>query len=325
MKEKVARALLTVSLLCVGFALAACGGFGFAPGAAAPAERSATPRATAAPSVLPTPTPSPSRPLPSPTATPDFDRLARYMLELVNRDRAASGVEPVEWDETAALAARLHAEEMAVHGYLSHWDLMGRGPEYRYWLAGGRDVVRENVYSYYQRYRSGGGVPIADWREAVARAQDTLMTSPVHRENILQPSHTHVGIGIAYEPGQGELRIAQEFVDRYVVLDAVPAQVSWGQAITISGRVLAGASSPLINLAYEPFPQPMTVEELNATHDYASVAEVYLALNPDVGGDRFWFTTRLGSADKPGLYHVRIWVAQSGQQILASELLFELR
>lgn len=247
------------------------------------------------------------------------------MLELVNRDRRAAGLEPVEWDVTAALAARGHAEEMAAHGYLSHWDLMGRGPEYRYWLAGGRDAVRENVYSYYQRYVNGGGVPILDWEGSVERAQNTLMNSPVHRDNILQPSHTHVGIGIAYEPERGELRIAQEFVDRYVVLETVPQGGSAGGDVTVSGRVLAGASSPLINLAYQPFPEPVTVTELNASSEYSSAAEVYQALNPDVSGDRFWFTTGLGSADKAGLYHIRIWVAHSGEQVLASQLFFELR
>jgi hypothetical protein len=248
------------------------------------------------------------------------------MMDLVNRDRAASGLEPVGWDETAALAARLHAEDMAAYGYLSHWDRSGRGPEYRYWLAGGRSTVRENVYSYYQRYRNGGGgVPILDWQEAIERAQSTLMNSPVHRDNILQPSHTHVGVGIAYEPEEGELRIAQEFVDRYVEVDGLPARVSWGEAITVSGRVLAGASSPLINLVYQPFPEPMSVGQLNATNHYVSAGEVYQALNPDVSGDRFWFTTRLGTSDKPGLYNVRIWVAQSGEQVLSSELFFELR
>ncbi len=246
------------------------------------------------------------------------------MLELVNRDRRAAGLEPVEWDETAALAAQQHAEEMAVNGYLRHWDLMGRGPEYRYWLVGGRDAVWENVYSYYQRYVNGGAVPIADWEGAMARAENTLMNSLAHRENILQSSHTHVGIGIAYEPERGELRIAQEFIDRYVVVESVSEQVSWGETIEVSGRVLAGASSPLINLAYESFPEPMTVDALNATGHYASAAEVYQALNPDVSGDRFWFTTALGSADKPGLYEVRIWVAHSGEQVLASQLFFEV-
>ena len=272
-------------------------------------------------------------PMPSPTASaafdptpgPDFTALARYMMDLVNRDRQAAGVEPLEWDEAAARAAQGHAEEMAVYGYLSHWDLMGYGPEYRYAMAGGSDSVRENVYSYYQRFSNGQGVPVEDWRGAVAQAQTTLMQSPGHHENILLASHTHVGIGIAYEPARGEIRIAQEFVDRYVILDSLPDEVNQGDAVEVSGRALPGASKPLINLAREPFRLPMTVEELNATPTYDSPATIYMALSPVVDGDRFSVTIRFTTSDAPGIYHVRVWVLQSGQQVLAANAILRLR
>ena len=261
----------------------------------------------------------------TPTPEPDFTALARYMMELVNRDRQAAGREPLEWDETAARAARSHAEEMAVYGYLSHWNLVGYGPEHRYAFAGGRDSVRENVYSYYQRLSNGEGVPVEDWRGAIEQAQKTLMESPGHRENILLASHTHVGIGIAYEPKRGEIRIAQEFVDRYVILEPLPEEVSQGDAVEIVGQVLPGASTPLINLAREPFPSPRTVEELNTTSTYNSSAAIYLALNPVVDGDRFTATIRFSDSDAPGLYHVRVWVFQGGQQLLAGNVILRLR
>lgn len=283
---------------------------------------------TSTPTRLPT-----AAPMPSPTASaavdptpePDFATLALYMMDLVNRDRQAAGLEPLEWDETAARAAQSHAEEMAVHGYLSHWDLTGYGPEHRYALAGGRDSVRENVYSHYQRFSNGQGVPVEDWRGAIAQAQATLMESPGHRENILLASHTHVGIGIAYEPARGEIRIAQEFVDRYVVLEPMADEVSQGDAVEVVGRMLRGASNPLINLAREPFPSPRSVEELKTTSTYTSSAAVYFALNPAVDGDRFAATIRFTTSDAPGLYHVRLWVLQSGQQVLAANAILRLR
>lgn len=282
------------------------------------------PKATAFPTRTFTRTPSPTptlTPTPTPTSTPSLSALARHMLELVNRDRQAAGLNPLEWDETAAQVGQAHAEEMVTHGYLSHWNFLGYGPEHRYFFAGGRDVVRENVYSFYQRYNTGEGVPIEDWEGTIASAQQKLMESPGHRENILQPSHTHVGIGIAYDPKRGELRIAQEFVDRYVAVEPVPGQVSLGGSLEVAGRVLPGASSPLLNLAYEPFPQPMTMEALNTTSTYQSAAETYQAVAPNLQGDRFAATIRFNATDKPGLYHLRIWVAQSGEQIVASDLI----
>jgi len=283
-----------------------------------PAPR--TPRPTN--TLVPTLTLPPTR---TPTPQPDLPAAARYMMELVNRDRQAAGLSPVQWDETAARAAQAHAEEMAHYVYLSHWNLAGYGPEHRYFFAGGRDAVRENVYAYYQRYSTGSAIPVTNWQDLVAQAEQALMESPGHRENILQPSHTHVGIGIGYNPAKGEVRIAQEFVDRYVALDPVPESVRPGESVEISGRILSGISSPLINLAYEPFPTPMSVAELNRTSTYASRAEIFQALNPRMDGDRFSATIRLGESDKPGLYHVRVWADQGGEYIFVGNVILAMR
>ncbi len=291
------------------------------PGASASAiSASRTPRPTS--TLVPTLTLPPTR---TPTPKPDLSAAARYMLELINRDRRAAGLSPVQWDETAAQAAQSHAEEMATYVYLSHWNLAGYGPEHRYYFAGGRDAVRENVYSYYQRYSTGGGMPIEDWNGIIEQAEQALMQSPSHRDNILQPSHTHVGVGIGYNAAKGEVRIVQEFVDRYVVLDPAPESIRLGDKVDIAGRILPGVSSPLINLAYEPFPTPMPVSELNQTSTYTPRAEVFQALNPRVEGNRFSATIRLTESDKPGLYHIRIWAAQGGKYIPVANMILTAR
>lgn len=328
---------ITLSLVTVALAivLTGCGGNRANTPLASPTapHPSATPKAlTRAPRLSPTPRPTntlaPTLTLPptrTPTPKPDLSAAARYMLELINRDRQAAGLSPVQWDETAAQAAQSHAEEMATYVYLSHWNLAGYGPEHRYYFAGGRDAVRENVYSYYQRYSTGGGMPIEDWNGIIEQAEQALMQSPSHRDNILQPSHTHVGVGIGYNAAKGEVRIVQEFVDRYVVLDPAPESIRLGDKVDIAGRILPGVSSPLINLAYEPFPTPMPVSELNQTSTYMPRAEVFQALNPRVEGNRFSATIRLTESDKPGLYHIRIWAAQSGKYIPVASIILTAR
>ncbi len=283
-----------------------------------PAPR--TPRPTN--TLVPTLTLQPTR---TPTPQPDLSAVARYMLELINRDRQAAGLSPVQWDETAARAAQAHAEEMATYVYLSHWNLAGYGPEHRYFFAGGRDAVRENVYAYYQRSTAGVGIPIQDWQSTVEQAQEALMESPGHRDNILQPSHTHVGVGIGYNATLGEVRIVQEFVDRYVALDPVPELVRLGDAVEVAGRLLPGAASPLINLAYEPFPTPMSVADLNQTGSYTPRAEIFQALQPRVEGSKFWATVRFTESDRPGLYHIRVWIEREGQRIFAGNAIVAVR
>lgn len=310
--QALAAGALTVALTgCSG------GAIHFAPSTSQPPTPGATP-------TVAVPVPQPAAAAASDPAV-DLDAYARYMMDLVNEARRAARLQPVGWDEIAAETARGHAMRMATEGYLSHWDSEGRGPAYRYWLAGGRDAVRENVYSYYQRYASGEPAPIVDWQTTLQRAHETLMKSKLHRENILQPSHTHLGIGIGYDPLQGELRIVQEFVDRYVAVEPIPGEVKAGDTITLAGEMLPGVTSPLINLAYEPFPEPMTREQLNQTGTFASRAEVYQALSPRTEGTHFEAAVHFDRADKPGLYHVRTWVTHSGESILASELFVTLR
>src|ERR1700730_847668 len=70
----------------------------------------------------------------------------RYMLELVNRDRASMGFAPVVLDEGAATrAGQAHADDMAKNGYLGHWGTDGSVPEQRFTNVGGPDMVLENA------------------------------------------------------------------------------------------------------------------------------------------------------------------------------------
>jgi len=171
---------------------------------------------TTTPSRSPTPS-SPTTPSPrviQPTATkvatslpslvaagdelpqPEIAALCQVMLEAINADRTAQGLSPVAWDETAARAEQAHAEEMASAGYSSHWDLSGHGPDYRYAQASGQDVAMENLYTYWYGYNDGRPVPIEDWPQVIREAEASLMQSPGHRQNILDPAHTHVGWGL---------------------------------------------------------------------------------------------------------------------------------
>ena len=66
-----------------------------------------------------------------------------------------------------------------------------------------------------ERLRAGGFVVLRAAENLArsttpSRAHQTLMESPSHRANILDPSLTHVGIGVARQ--NGELVVTQIFV-----------------------------------------------------------------------------------------------------------------
>lgn len=239
---------------------------------------------------------------------PDIPQLQDFMFQLINETRRGSGLRPVAWDVVATTTGQFHAEEMVGFGFLSHWNLEGFGPDFRYAQQGGLDAVSENIYAL---DHSPGGEPATpgEWEALIQQAHDSLMTSEGHRENILRPSHTHVGIGVAYDPATRRLRVAQEFLDRYVTLLAVPRQASPGEAVTLQGRLLDNAHTPVLNLAYELFPQPLSLTELATLGTFESPAEIYevVTIAPDADGN-FSVSIRLNNQGRPGLYHLRLWI-----------------
>lgn len=285
--------------------------FVLAAGSTAPTVTRTTTIPTAPPATLPSS---------SAYQPPQVGRLRQVMLELINRDRAAVGLAPVQMDSLAAQVGQAHAEEMAAHLYMSHWNLKGWGPDLRYSIAGGHDAVMENVYMSWQRYSSGTPVPIDDWEQIVREAQSSLMTSPGHRANILEPEHTHVGIGIAYNWRTGDVRIAQEFVNHYIEMDPLPQTAAPGDTLTVSGRLLAGAAAPLVNLDYELIPRAMSVAELNATRTYISPAQFVTAIAPQTDArGRFTAAVPIGRDKPAGVYHVRVWVMFGNERILVAD------
>lgn len=215
--------------------------------------------------------------------TPDFKLLGIQMLKLINRDRKANHLTEVTWDDFYARIGEAHAQEMANNGYLSHWNLQGYGPDLRNSLAGGYDWIQENVYSFSYQYSNGQPAPIEDWEQKVTDAHASFMKSPGHRANILNPDHTHVGIGFSYNPQLGEFRIAQEFANHYIQIDkTISIQAKPGQVINLQGQLLNGASKPVGNLAYESFPTVKTVNELNQTDSFFSSAKEIQFLKLDV-------------------------------------------
>jgi hypothetical protein len=252
---------------------------------------------------------------------------AQSMLDLINRDRQRNRLSPVEWDAVAAAAGVRHAQDMAWQNYFSHWNTDGYGPDYRYTQAGGLDAISENIYTFYHRYSDGRPVPITDWRSVLEEAQVNLMQSPGHRRAILDPAHTHVGVGLAYAPGSGQIWLAQEFVGRYVRLDPLPTHIFLGAAAAITGRMSPGIGEPLINLAHAPFPRPRQPAELNRTGAYTSPAKVYTALRPQMAANnRFACEITLDHNGQTGLYHIRVWVQRAGQHqpLLASEVVIQV-
>ncbi len=268
-------------------------------------------------------------PIEAPGKTLSVQQARKYMLDLINRDRASLGLGPVALEEgPAARAGQLHAEDMAAHGYLGHFGADGSVPEQRYTEAGGANMVLENVSCYVdERARAVDPAPLIE-AKYVEEAERTFFEEKPpndgHRRNILTPRHNRVGIGIAQaRPAPHEIPspcFAQEFVDAYGTYAPTPRAMRPGAPLHVEGTVSAPATFGGVGLARVDAPKPIDVPELNRRRSYAVPtpqqsywpAGYKTPIVVKMSGPRFSIDIPLGETGKPGMYEVSVWATLPG-------------
>ena len=142
------------------------------------------------------------------------DEYERYMLELINAERAKVGAAPLRLELNLNQAAEDHSEWMLATDIFSHTGVGGSSPTERMRAAdfdlSGSWRTAENIAVQSERGSSGIMDDVADLHRS-------LMNSPGHRANILNPDLDYIGIGIElgnFDYGSGEWRsviVTQKF------------------------------------------------------------------------------------------------------------------
>jgi len=115
------------------------------------------------------------------SARPQGNSPEAILFNAANRDRAAIGLPPFQWDANLAAAARLHAQRMAQHYAISH-QFAGEQPlQVRAMQAGARfSLIAENV--------AEGPTPQG--------LHTQWMNSAPHRANLLDRGLNSIGIAV---------------------------------------------------------------------------------------------------------------------------------
>ena len=129
---------------------------------------------------------------PSPNYDPEAER---QLLELANQARAQSGLRPLDPDQGLTLAARAHAADMAAQQQLSH-------------QLPGEPSLSERVASASSLHLDQVGENVA-YAATANQAQETIMNSPPHRENLMNPAYNVAGFGVVRSGSV--LFVAQDF------------------------------------------------------------------------------------------------------------------
>ncbi len=267
--------------------------------------------------------PAPLEPLAGPVG---LEEARRYVLGLVNRDRAEAGLDPVTRDETAERAGQRHVEDMVKHGFTAHWGTDGSVPEQRYTEAGGVHFVQENAACFFdgtvRTLEPNPTFTAAELEQIESAFIHETPPNDGHRKNILKKWHNHLGVGLAKPVGVDQPCMTQEFIDEYGEYDGLPQQAKLGQKITVGGEVHAPAEFGGIGLARIESAKKLTPAHLNQTSSYP-------VPNPDdlyfpagfktprpvkLDGKRFSLDLDLKHPAGPGRYQVSVWGRYPGDK-----------
>ena len=122
----------------------------------------------------------------------------QQMVNLVNQARAENNLQPLEIDGELTRVARIKSADMVENNYFSH-----HSPTY----GSPFDMLDHYNIEYLHAGENIAANP------SIENAHNSLMDSPGHRQNILNPNYTHLGIGIKASQQYGYI-ITQLFISK---------------------------------------------------------------------------------------------------------------
>jgi uncharacterized protein YkwD len=194
-----------------------------------------------------------------------YEELVQLMLEQINYDRAMNGVQTVNL--SGAISAQWHAEDMLRNDYYSHWDTGGMKPYVRYKVLGGKGAVFENIGLAVGELKNGGDV----WN-AILQIHRQMMYNDAHvdwrhRENILDPYHNKVNIGIAWN--SNEVYLVQHFENDYIDLILSPVFRIINTNLEMTASMNLNISNIYsVSIHYDPYPQNISSSKLRSEEPY---------------------------------------------------------
>ena len=119
---------------------------------------------------------------PSPNNSSYDVEAERQLLILANQARAQAGIAPLQMDEGLTRAARAHAAEMSERQQLSH-------------QFAGEPALQQRLAANCALHLDQAGENVA-YAGGAQQAHESLMHSPPHRENLLNPAYNVAGFGV---------------------------------------------------------------------------------------------------------------------------------
>ena len=217
---------------------------------------------------------------------PDYARNLpekELMLLLTNQARAGEGMPPVRFGTNGA--PQLHAENALGQCAGGHWDRRGLKPYMRYSLEGGLHPNQENWFNTSTCGGRGLWTFISGPPELVHDAIRMWLESPGHRESLMDPQHTHLSMGIAWD---GDTFNAVQHFEKRRVEATAPPDITEG-VLTLGGTLTEGPGfrserDLVVAITWDPPPRPLEENRIARTSCYDHGELVMAVLPPRTPG-----------------------------------------
>jgi len=212
------------------------------------------------------------------------EELVQHALGLINKDRTDLGLAPVELSSNQA--AQALAEDIFKTKQISHWNTKGEKPYMSYTEYGGNGSMQQNVAiagfnaeEYNQcltnilvECEKIEPVSTIDELQNEMMNNDEECCNDGHRNNILDPHHTHVSIGIMYDDYY--FAFVENFENNYGLnVDLENSEIE------ISGTLLDGELD-YVGIYYDEMPTREGYEQNKQLMSYTTGELVAMAVKP---------------------------------------------
>jgi uncharacterized protein YkwD len=212
------------------------------------------------------------------------EELVQHVLDRVNKDRTDMGLLPVKLSSNEA--AQMQAEDVFRTKQISHWTTNGEKPYMTYTQYDGEGSVQQNVaiagFSPEQYEQCVTNILVECEKieplSTIEQLQNEMMYNDKeccndgHRNNILDPHHTHMSIGIVYD--QYYLAFVQNFENNYGLNVDVK-----NSEIEVSGTLLDGQLDH-IAIYYDEMPTREVYEQNKDLLSYSAGELVAMVVKP---------------------------------------------
>jgi uncharacterized protein YkwD len=197
-----------------------------------------------------------------------YGRERAALVAAINEARVAAGVPALAYDGLLERVGDAHCAALVADDVWGHFARDGVPPYLRYLLAGGHGYHRENAASH----SSSAPVAATDIdgiaRDSLARMLAEEPPHDGHRRTLLDPTATHIGVGLAHRGG--EVRISHEVAAQVAVAwQAAPPVARPHTAVSVAGELAPPWQVVAVEVLWEPLPHPLDVEEARGRGAYA--------------------------------------------------------